>query len=74
MRARGNRAHHPAMALDKRLLEILRCPKCKGELETQLGEDGKTESGFVCWACGLRFPVNDGIPNFLVGDAEPVTR
>jgi len=62
------------MALDKQLLEILRCPKCKGELETQLDEDGETESGFICQACKLRYPVNEGIPNFLIADAQPVTK
>lgn len=55
------------MTLDKDLIQILRCPKCKGELE--LEED---ESGFVCQPCKLRYPVENDIPNFLVEEAEKV--
>jgi uncharacterized protein YbaR (Trm112 family) len=53
------------MALDKDLIQILRCPKCKGELE--LEED---ESGFICHACKLRYTVENAIPNFLIDEAE----
>jgi uncharacterized protein YbaR (Trm112 family) len=58
------------MALDKELLEILRCPKCKGELEVE-GSEGE-QASFVCRTCKLRFPVVEGIPNFIVTEAEPV--
>ena len=53
------------MALDKDLIQILRCPKCKGELE--LEDD---ESGFTCTPCKLRYAVENDIPNFLVDEAE----
>jgi uncharacterized protein YbaR (Trm112 family) len=53
------------MALDKDLIQILRCPKCKGELE--LEED---ESGFICTPCKLRYAVESDIPNFLIDEAE----
>jgi uncharacterized protein len=51
--------------LDKRLLEILVCPRCKGELEyrEQAGE-------LVCSACRLRYEVRDGIPIMLVDEAR----
>jgi hypothetical protein len=58
------------MALDKELLEILRCPKCKGELEVE-GLEGE-QAGFICHSCKLRFPVVEGIPNFIITEAESV--
>lgn len=57
------------MSIDQELIKILRCPKCKGELELEEGE-----TGFVCWACKLRYPVVNEIPNFLISDAEPVEK
>jgi len=51
--------------LSKELLEILVCPKCKGELEYQ------TEPHqFICQACRLKYSVKDDIPNFLIEEAE----
>jgi uncharacterized protein YbaR (Trm112 family) len=48
------------------LMAILACPKCKGELDRLAEPDG-----FGCRACGLFYPVGDGIPNFLVEEAIP---
>lgn len=53
------------MALSKDLLDILVCPKCKGEII--LLEDG---SGLVCHACHLKYPVRDDIPVMLIDEAE----
>jgi uncharacterized protein YbaR (Trm112 family) len=53
------------MALDKELLDILACPDCKGDVEYK-----EAESVIVCLACGLRYPVRDGIPVMLVEEAE----
>jgi uncharacterized protein YbaR (Trm112 family) len=53
------------MALSKNLLDILVCPKCKGEII--LLEDG---SGLVCPACCLKYPVRDDIPVMLIDEAE----
>lgn len=53
------------MTLDDELLEILVCPKCKGELEYRAEEDA-----LLCHACELRYPVEDGIPVMLVDEAE----
>jgi uncharacterized protein YbaR (Trm112 family) len=50
------------MELVKELLDILACPRCKGPLG-QSGED------LVCPACGLKYPVRDGIPVLLVEEA-----
>lgn len=54
------------MALDQRLLEILACPNCRGDVELIEGEQV-----IVCRGeCGLRYPVRDGIPVMLVDEAE----
>jgi uncharacterized protein len=51
--------------LDQRLLEILVCPQCKGELEY------RTEANeLVCHACRLRYEVRDDIPIMLVDEAR----
>jgi hypothetical protein len=54
------------MAMDKELLEILACPKCKGEL--QLTVDG---SALRCDACRLSYRVDDDIPILLIDEATP---
>ena len=54
------------MAMDKELLEILACPKCKGEL--LLTAD---ESELRCDACRLSYRIEDGIPILLIDEATP---
>ena len=51
--------------LDKELLEILACPKCKGELEYDREGDKLT-----CNACRLKYSVKDDIPIMLIDEAE----
>jgi len=53
------------MAFDKELLNILVCPKCKGELELTSEEDG-----LICNACKLKYPIQDEIPIMLIDQAE----
>lgn len=53
------------MTLDDELLEILVCPKCKGELEYRPDEEA-----LMCHECELRYAVEDGIPVMLVDEAE----
>lgn len=53
------------MAIDKQLLEILACPKCKGDVRPAESGDA-----LVCDACRLKFPVKDDIPVMLVDEAE----
>ena len=55
------------MAVSPQLLEILVCPKCKGELEYR-----ESESILVCHACRLRYPVRDDIPIMLIDEATPL--
>lgn len=46
------------------LMEILVCPACKGDLEAH-----EEEALLECLACGLRYPVREGIPIMLVEEA-----
>jgi len=55
------------VALSKDLLDILACPKCKGELRLTPKEDG-----LVCEACKLRYPIKDDIPIMLIDEAESI--
>jgi len=57
------------MALDEKLLEILVCPKCKGELEYV---DEEAEEALLCHTCGLRYEVEDDIPIMLIDEAKPL--
>ncbi len=54
--------------LDKKLLEILACPICKGPLKYD-----KKQSELVCKADHLAFPVRDGIPVMLEEEARSIT-
>jgi len=55
------------MPLNRDLIDILACPKCKGPLT--LRED---ESAFECATCKLVFLVVDDIPNFILDEAQPL--
>jgi uncharacterized protein YbaR (Trm112 family) len=57
--------------LAKELLEILACPKCKGELEYRPGNANQQEM-LICHACKLVYEVIDGIPNMLIEEAKPL--
>ncbi len=51
--------------IDKVLLSILACPKCQADVEEKGGKIVCTSS-----ACGLKYPIRDGIPVMLVDEAE----
>jgi len=50
--------------LNKELLEILACPKCKGDL---VYESEKEE--LICPVCRLKYKVKDDIPVMLIEEA-----
>lgn len=50
------------------LLEILACPKCKGDLEYRPSEDGKG-GALVCHTCKLSYAIVDDIPNLIIDEA-----
>ncbi len=45
------------------LRDILRCPRCKGELADVEGPKG---SELQCASCQLGYPIEDGVPVLLV--------
>lgn len=55
------------MTIKKELLDILACPKCKGDLELTEKEDGLT-----CSACRLLYEIKEGIPVMLIEEAKPL--
>jgi uncharacterized protein len=54
------------MAVDKALLDILVCPKCKGDLDLTPNQDG-----LICRACKLIYEIKDDIPVMLIDEAKP---
>jgi uncharacterized protein len=57
------------MALNKDLIDILACPKCKGPLALRADE-----AAFECDRCKLAYLVVDDIPNFIIEEAQPLKR
>ena len=55
------------MAINPELLEILACPKCKGDVQLTEKADG-----LVCKSCKLLYPIKDDIPVMLIDEAIPV--
>jgi len=54
--------------VDKKLLEILVCPVCKGKLTFD-----KKQQELICKADGLAFPIDEGIPVMLEQEARALT-
>lgn len=52
--------------MDKKLLELLVCPLCKGELLLK-------EEELICRFDRLAYPIQDGIPVMLESSARVVT-
>ena len=55
----------PESPLDKKLLDILACPLCKGPLHWH-----RDEAVLVCRADRLAFPIRDDIPVMLEEEAS----
>jgi uncharacterized protein len=51
--------------LDPRLLDIIRCPACRGVFSAPGAED------ITCAGCGLTYPIRNGVPVLLVDEARP---
>ena len=52
------------MSVPEELLELMACPVCRSPLEDQ-------EEMLRCTGCGVRYPVNDGVPVMLPEAAVP---
>lgn len=50
--------------MDKKLLEILACPVCQGDLLYD-----KSKQVFICKRDKLAYPIRDGIPVMLASEA-----
>ncbi|HEX5031452.1 MAG TPA: Trm112 family protein [Candidatus Eisenbacteria bacterium] len=53
--------------ISDQLLAILVCPQCRQDLEYDRGA-----GTFTCHHCRLRFSIVDGVPNFLIEEAERI--
>ncbi|MCJ7812261.1 Trm112 family protein [bacterium] len=51
--------------LNQELLDILACPKCKGDLEYDRKNDR-----LICNECRLKYAIKDDIPIMLIDEAE----
>lgn len=54
--------------MDIKLLEIIVCPICKASLNYK-----KSEQELICQPCSLAFPIRDGIPVMLDGEARKMS-
>ncbi len=54
--------------MDKKLLSILACPLCKGELEYH-----RERAELWCRVDGLAYPIRDDIPVMLETEARTLT-
>ena len=55
------------MPISQELLDVLACPKCKGEVRLTDQQDG-----LVCSACKLVYPIKEDIPVMLIDEAKPL--
>lgn len=56
------------MAFDKKLLDIIACPACKGKLHYQ-----SSQQELVCRFDKLAYPIKNDIPVLLESDARTLT-
>ncbi len=55
------------MAIDRQLLELLVCPRCKGDIHLNA-----ENNGLICDACRLLYEIRDDIPIMLIEEAKPL--
>ena len=58
-------AEASTVQVDQRLLEILVCPACKGELDYN-----SEKATLKCRSCRRVYPIRDDIPVMLVDEAK----
>lgn len=54
--------------MNKKILDLLVCPVCKGELEFR-----SKENELICHQDNLAYPIRKGIPILLESDARKLT-
>ncbi len=55
--------------ISKELLDILACPKCKGEVKLN-----ETKDGLICGSCKLLYEIRDDIPVMLIDEAKKIDK
>lgn len=55
--------------ISKDLLEILVCPKCKGEIHLNENNDG-----LICEQCHLLYEIRDDIPIMIIEEAKKLDK
>jgi uncharacterized protein YbaR (Trm112 family) len=68
------------MTVQKKLLDVLVCPACKGPLAAMRWQGNPADApagelpllGLDCNACRLRYPIVDDIPVMLVDQAQRI--
>jgi uncharacterized protein YbaR (Trm112 family) len=55
------------MAISQELLDILACPKCKGDIYLN-----ETKDGLICDKCKLLYEIKDDIPIMLIDEAKSI--
>ena len=51
--------------LDKKILDFIVCPQCKGDLKLE-------EEFLICQNCQLKYPIKDDIPILLIEEAQKI--
>ncbi len=51
--------------MDKKLIAMLACPICKGDLKLD-----RERNELVCYGDGMAFPIREGIPVMLASEAR----
>ncbi len=51
--------------IDEKLLDIICCPKCKGDLELK-------DNYLICYNCKLMYEIVEDIPVLLIDKAKPL--
>ena len=55
------------MPIDPELLNILVCPKCKGNIHLD-----EKENRLICKNCKLSYEIKENIPVMLIEEAKPL--
>jgi len=53
--------------ISKELLDIMACPKCKGDVRLNEAKDG-----LICDKCKLLYEIKDDIPVMLIDEAKKI--
>lgn len=68
-RAIFKKGEYSIMTIKKELLDILACPKCKGDIYLNDSQDG-----LICDNCKLLYEIKDDIPIMLIDEAKPISK